>query len=129
MDMKGKAAQSIARALAGLKQERKKINVAIGLIDAKARLWCDLLGRGCILRFRAPDGEEIVAGPLPLAVGGGLYGARRYGKSRWSWPRSPCGEHEGSAWAVALWVIDNVGRVRPYSVTGTTTTQRPQGRK
>ena len=85
-------------------------------LDAKAQLWCSLLKRGHILHFRAPDGEPIVAGPLHRADGSISYGARRYGRSRWAWPRSPAGDHEGSAWGAALWIIDHVGRVRPYRV-------------
>lgn len=81
-------------------------------LDAKAQLWAELLRRGVILTFEAPDGAVVTAGPHITAV---PTEAPRYscyregGGSRWR------GQWEGSAWAIALHIVENVGRRRPKS--------------
>lgn len=79
--------------------------------DARARLWRDLLQMGAILHFRCPNGETVTAGPHVVAVGPASFSAYRDGTSRW------CGFHIGSAWGVALFILEHVGRARPFRVS------------
>lgn len=78
--------------------------------EARALLYRDVLSRGCVLTFKANDGAAVTAGPYQRAAGGGIFAGFRYG-GRFA------GEHEGSAWGTALWLVEQIGRKRPVRVT------------
>lgn len=81
--------------------------------EAKAQLWESLLERGAILTFEGAGGAVITAGPNHTATGTGpafsLY--REQGDTKWR------GSWEGSAWGIALRIVDHVGRKAPIKIS------------
>lgn len=79
---------------------------------ARARLWLSLLARGAILTFRGNDGSVITAGPHQTATGVpphfSLYREGGGLKYRGAWFES--------VWAIALRIIENVGRRAPVRI-------------
>ena len=63
---------------------------------------------GLIMHFRAPNGDQYTVGPYTPAVkraGGPEYVVYGYGRSRWLVP-----ERKGSAWELADFLVEHVGR-------------------
>ncbi len=90
----------------------RRIEASRATNDARALLWRDLLEQGIIMHFIGAGGATVTCGPHITATGGSQFSAYRDGgDSRWR------GVHIGSAWSVALFLIDNIGRARPYKVT------------
>ena len=82
--------------------------------EARALLWRDLLQEGLIMFFRAPGGAVITVGPNKTATGDGpRFALYRDGGDRRFRGASFC----TTPWAMAMEIIDNVGRARPYRVT------------
>ena len=72
--------------------------------EEAAKLVQTALDKGLILKLKAPNGEEMTAGPYKVAVGPHKFAGFRYGKSQWA------GDYYGSSAEVAWWVVENAGR-------------------
>lgn len=79
-------------------------------LDARAALWRKAMEQGVILTF-ATSGGVLTCGRYQAAVGPCGFAAFRY------WRGREVASFEGrSAWSVALWVIENIGRRRPVRI-------------
>lgn len=90
----------------------RQIEASRATQEVRAQLWRDCVEQGAILHFNAAGGAVVTCGPHILATGERMFSAYRDGGDR-RWRGSVI----GSAWTVALFVIENVGRARPFKVT------------
>jgi hypothetical protein len=90
------------------RQFQDELDASRATLDNRAQLWKKAMEMGGILQFRVA-GDVVTCGPYQTATGAPGYLAIRYGKGRFA------GEFQGrSAWGVALWVLEHVGRARPF---------------
>lgn len=93
-------------------QIQREIDASRATKEARAQLWKRALEAGAILSFNAAGGAVVTVGPDIKAIGPAGFAGHRYGgDTRWR------GSVEcRSAWALALWTVENVGRVRPFRI-------------
>lgn len=93
-------------------QLQREIDAGLTTKVARAQLWKRALEQGAIMTFEAAGGAVVVVGPNPKAVGPSTFTGNRYGGE----PRWRGSVEFTTAWALALWLVENVGRVRPIRI-------------